>query len=192
MSAYRTLWRRVAAGTVGFGVLGAAGAMSLAEIVGVVVFLGVWGGALGYALSSELKRFRHPVPSGAGLAIGAALVLRGLAHLLGPLALAVVAALLLTSPYVVGLVVGWLRPRISPTDVVRAGSAAPDVALERQWVMSTALLEDASTDEERLLAIQTRAEILDDLTQRGGGRLPDYVWPPPPPQSRRQRGTREE
>jgi len=99
-----------------------------------------------------------------------------LSQVLGPAAVGVVAALVLTSPAVTSHMERRLRGRLLPTQTELAGMGAPDDALRRQWMESTHQLENASTLRERLLVVHLREQILDDLVERSGGAVPEYVW----------------
>ena len=100
----------------------------------------------------------------------------GLVLFLGPAAWVLLGALLLASPYVIAIVRRLVAKRLRPTDIESVGLASPDVSRRLQWVESTRQLHSASSDEDRLLVVELRAHILDDLVDRYGAELPVYVW----------------
>jgi hypothetical protein len=154
------------------------GTMRGQEAVAISFAAAVLGATLGYAWSKELA-VGHPVLGGAGLFVFPALVMPGLDHLLGPWAWVVAGGLVVTSPPVVGLVARGLHRtarRLESPGIERAALADEDNALRRRWMGSTALLESALTDEDRLVAVEVRGQILDALAERWGDHLPGYVW----------------
>jgi hypothetical protein len=177
MSSHRTLWLVAVAGTVGTAVVGSLGAMAWGSALLLGVLLAVFGGVLGLALGPELTgRVGRPVLAGAALAVATALSL-GLGHLIGGLpALGVVVALGALSPFVTSRAARWLRGRALPGRTLAAASAPPGEALRLQWKESGRQLAMATTPSELLLIVRVRQQILDDLLERSGGVLPDYVW----------------
>ena len=141
----------------------------------MIITLALFGAMMGWALSGEPPSQRRTIPLGIAL-FTAPFMVPGLVLFLGPAAWVLVGTLLLTSPYVVApigrLVAKWLRP----TDTESVGLAPPDEALRLQWVESTKQLHSASSAEVRLLLVAVREGILDDVVDRYGAQLPDYVW----------------
>jgi len=175
----RVLWALALAATTVVGALATLSALSPERAVATTFAMGAVGAVLGYAWSKDLPDVNHPVLVGAAVFGWPPLVIPGLVHSLGVWALAVAGVLLLASPYVLGIVARALHRtarRLESSDVERAALADEDDALRRQWLGSTALLETASTDEDRLVVVQVRAQILDELSERWGGQLPGYVW----------------
>ncbi len=178
MSVHRVVWALAVAATTLVGALATMGSMSQERAVATTLTTSAVGATLGYALSKDLPG-RHPVLAGAALFGWPTLVMPGLVHLLGPWALAVAGVLLVASPYVVGFIARGLHRtarQLESSDVEWAALADEDEPLRRQWLASTALLETVTTDEDRLVVVQARSQILDDLSERWGAQLPDYVW----------------
>jgi hypothetical protein len=160
------------------GAVSTMGTMRRQEALAISFAAAVLGATLGCAWSKELS-VGHPVLEGAGLFAFPALVMPGLDHLLGPWAWVVAGGLVVTSPAVGGLVARGLHRtarRLDLSDIELAALADEDDALRRQWLGSTALLETALTDEDRLVAVEVRGQILDALAKRWGDHLPGYVW----------------
>jgi hypothetical protein len=131
---------------------------------------------MGLALKQDLlPGIKHPILGGAALFV-APLLYPGLSQVLGPAAIGAIAALVLTSPWIVSFIGSRLRGRVLPSQTEVAGMAAPDEALRLQWMESTRQLERASTPRQRLLVVHLREQILNDLVERSGGALPDFVW----------------
>ncbi|WP_432479292.1 hypothetical protein [Nocardioides sp. GXQ0305] len=157
-------------------VAGTLVAVPLGGAVGIGLFLGVFGGAMGLAFRSDLPRVRHPVLAGAAVCAAPALY-PGLSEAVGHgAALAVVAALVLTCPWLHRRAARGLRRLVPPRSVGSGATAPPDRALRLQWDESTRQLERASTVGERLLLVRVREQILDDLVAASGGVLPGDVW----------------
>ena len=172
MRAYRIGWHVVNGAVCLLALVGTALAVQPVLFLAIGATLAMLGALLGVAFQEELKDVRHPVLTGAALATTPAL-LPGLTEVLGGATLAVTAVLVLTSPWVVGQAVRRLQPWLQPARIVQAGMAEPDEALRRQWVESTRLLGEATTSlAERMVVVQARQQILDDLAARNGGRLP--------------------
>jgi hypothetical protein len=175
MTTYRLAWR-LAAGASGLAALvGSVVAMRLEMFLAILFTMAMFGGVMGYAFKEDLPEVRHPILGGAVLFTTPTLY-PGLSQPLGAAAVGVVAALALTSPFIVAQAGNRLRPRMLPSRVVMAALAGPDEALRRQWMESTRQLDQAATIQGQLLIVQVREQILDDLTDRNGGQLPDYVW----------------
>lgn len=177
MTIHRVVWGCAVVATVAIGLAGTLLAVPLEAVVAVGLMLVVFGALMGYAFKDELPRVRHPILIGAALFTGPGLY-PGLAELLGPAAVGLVALLAVLSPPVVSLTVRRLRGRLLPSETECAAMAPPEQALRLQWVESTRQLERAATLDEQLLVVQAREQILDDLVERSNGVLPDYVWRP--------------
>ena len=175
MRTYRRAWRLVVAAMVLTAVAGTVVAMRLDLILAIVFTMVLFGGVMGYAFKDDLPEVRHPVLGAAALFTAPALY-PGLSQFLGAAAAAVVAVLVLTSPFVVARAGKRLRPRLLPPQVELAALAGPDEALRRQWTESTRQLDRAATLQDQLLIVRIREQILDDVVDRTGGQLPDYVW----------------
>jgi len=191
MSARDVVWRSAVTLTVALALLGTVRAMPLAVFAASSFALATVGAMLGLAFRPDLPGVRHPILGGALILLLPGLY-PGLAELVGPAAPGVVTVLVLTSPWLAARIVRWSRGRLLPTETQVAASAPPEEALRRQWEESTRLLELASTPRERMLAVDVRAQILDDLLRQTHGVLPGYVWasvPGPDGRGRTGRGT---
>ncbi len=176
MTRHRAIWLSTVVCVSLVGVVGTALVMPWTQAVGIAVCVGVFGTFIGFAFGEEFSSLRRTVLVCAALFGLSALVLPGLVHLCGPVAFGVVAALVLASPEASRPIVRLLRPHLGPPDLQRAGMADPNEALRRQWLAATAQLEEAARTSDRLLLVELRSRILDDLLERGDGRLPGYVW----------------
>lgn len=175
MKGYRRVWYAAATVTVGVALVGTLLTVPIASLVGLGMLLATFGGAMGLTYKPELPEIRHPVLLGAGLFTLPALY-PGLTHLVGVAALALVAVLVATSPWVWPRLVQWMRGRVLPTEDESAVLASPHDALRRQWEESTRQLARAPTVHDQLLLVMLREEILEDMISDGDGALPDYVW----------------
>lgn len=178
MKLHRAVWRIILAATTLVGALATLASTPQEQVVATTLTTAAVGAVLGYAVLMDTP-VRHHVLTGAALFGWPALVLPGLVDLLGPWAWVVTGVLVVASPYVVGFTAHGLHRRArqdESSDVARAALADVDEALRRQWLSSTALLETATTAEDRLAVVQARSQILDDLAERWGAGLPAYVW----------------
>lgn len=171
---HRRWWRSAVVITVLLAVVGTLLRVPLDGALGLGVLLAMFGAGLGHGFAPDLPHVRHPRLVGAALCTTPALY-PGLTELVGHLALALVALLVVTSPGV------WarLRRRLhSRPGLVGADAllAAPDVALRLQWEESTRQLGAARTPREKAGLVRLRQHILDDVLTRSGGELPGYVW----------------
>jgi hypothetical protein len=175
MRIYRLAWRFAAVAT-GFAALaGTVATMQPEAFLAILFTMAMFGGVMGYAFKDDLPQVRHPILGGVVLFTTPALY-PGLSQLLGAAAGGVIAVLVLTSPFVVDHAARHLRPRLVPSQVEVAGQAGPDEALQRQWTESTRQLNQAASLQDLLLIVHAREQILDELTDRTSGQLPDYVW----------------
>jgi len=175
MSTQRWLWR-VAVGVTGsVAVAGTVLIFSIEATFALLVATALFGAIMGLAVKGELPDDRHPILGGAAV-FAAPLLYPGLSLVLGPAAIGVVAALVLTSPWVASGIERRLRGRVLPSQTEVAGMAPPDEALRLQWMESTRELERASTLPERLLVVHLREQILNDLVERSDGAVPEFVW----------------
>lgn len=175
MSTWRKTWWTAAGLTAAAGALGTPAVMSTAAALTMLIMLALSGAGMGWAFSGEGPGIQRSILRGTGLFTAPCLV-PGLIHLLGPVAWALVATILLTSPTSVGLIRRLSARGLPPNHTDRAAPASPDAALRREWLESTRQLQRANSDSDRLLIVEVRAQILDDLVARYGGRLPRYVW----------------
>lgn len=171
----RRLWWCSYGAGVFLGALGAAASLGPAAGIGTLVVLGAVGALVGYAMGRESRTGRYGALVGGSLAAAPVLV-DGLVRLVGPVAAVIVAvAIVGTAPFVTAPIARALRSRArTRTDVEDAALASPDEALRRQWLASTGELARARNDRERLEVIEVRAQILNELAERG--RLPDFVF----------------
>lgn len=175
MTAWRTTWWTMAGLVAVAGAIGTPLALGKGHAVAMLVTLVLFGAMMGWAFSGEFPNLRRTIPLGIAI-FTVPFMVPGLVLFLGPALWALVGALLLTSPYVVAPIGRLVAKRLRRTDIESVGLASPDEALRLQWVESTRQLHSASSDEDRLLIIELRAHILDDLVDRYGPELPDYVW----------------
>lgn len=176
MAAWRTAWWAAAGGAAVVGAVFTPVAMGTGHAVPLLVSLSVLGAIMGWAVFGELPGVRHPVRLGIAT-FTTPFVMPGLLLLLGPAtAWALVGTLFVTSPYVQVPIRRLVAERQHPSDIHRAGHASPEEALRRQWLESTRQLRRAPSDADRLLVVDLRAQILDDLVVHNGGHLPPYVW----------------
>ncbi|WP_457208285.1 hypothetical protein [Nocardioides sp. P5_C9_2] len=178
MRAYRIGWHVVNGAVCLLALVGTALAVQPVLFLAIGATLAMLGALMGVAFQEELTSVRHPILTGAALATTPAL-LPGLATVLGGATLGVTALLVLSSPWVVAWVDRRLRPWLLPARIVQAGMAEPDEALRRQWAESTRQLAKATSLADRLVVVQARQQILDDVAARNGGRLPPFVWTTP-------------
>ena len=175
MTAWRTTWWTMAGLVAVAGALGTPLAMGKAHAVSLLVTLALFGAMMGWAFSGEFLKLRRTIPLGIAI-FTAPFMMPGLVLILGPAAWALVGTLFLTCPYVVQPIRRLVTKRLPPVDTERAGLAPPDEALRLQWLESAKQLHSASSDKDRLLLVEVRAGILDDVADRYGAQLPDYVW----------------
>ncbi|MGD9960136.1 hypothetical protein [Nocardioides sp.] len=176
MRVLRSLWLCAFAVVTVVGAAATVASMSLLGTLITTLTMGVFGAALGYALGQDLPG-RGLIQKGAVIFGWPVLVLPGLAPLLGPWLLAVIGGLIVTSPDAIRAAYRVLgRRRTASSELHHAAEADTEDALRLQWAASSAQLEGARTDRDRLLVIEVRSQILDDLTERYGAHLPDYVW----------------
>ena len=179
----RRLWWCSFGTVIAAGALGAAVALGPVRGLGTLAVLGAVGAVVGYAMGRESRNGRYGALVGASLAAAPVLV-DGLVRLLGPVAGVTVSVVVVgTAPFVTTPTARWLRSRPSArADVAQAALAGPDEALRRQWLASTAELERARNDRERLEVVHVREQILDALADEG--RLPDFVFDQPGKEAR--------
>lgn len=175
MTAWRTTWWTIAGLVAVAGAIGTPLALGTAHAVSMLVTLVLFGAMLGWAFSGEFPKLRRTIPLGIAI-FTVPFMVPGLVLFLGPAAWALVGALLLTSPYLVAPIGRLVARRLQPTDTESVGLASPGEALRLQWVESTKQLHSASNAEDRLLLVEVRAGILNDVADRYGAQLPDYVW----------------
>lgn len=175
MRTCRHVWSAATGAVCLLGLGGTALAAAPILILWTGFALAVFGGLMALTFKEELAGVRHPVLSGAVLATTPAL-LPGLTRVLGDATAPVLLVLVLTSPWVVERAERRLRPWLGPARILRAGMAAPDEALRRQWAESTRQLGEATTVGDRLIVVHVRQQILDDVAARYGDRLPAFVW----------------
>lgn len=175
MSTYRVLWRVVATITVLLASVATAFTMDLGVIFAVAFALAVFGALIALTLRDDLEHVKHPVLKGAALAVVPTLV-PGLSQVAGPAGTATAAVVALASPWVVSRVLRSVQPWLLPSRLVQAGMADEDEALRRQWAESTRQLRRAATVADRLVVVQVRQQILDDIAVRSGCPLPAFVW----------------
>jgi len=175
MTAWRTTWWTMAGLVAVAGALGTPLAVGKAHAVSLLFTLSLFGAMMGWAFSGEFPNLRRTIPLGIAI-FTAPFMVPGLVLFFGPAAWALVGTLLVTSPYVAAPVCRLVAKRLRPTDTKSVGLAPPDEALRLQWVESTKQLHNASSGEDRLLLVEVRAGILDDIADRYGALLPDYVW----------------
>lgn len=175
MSTYRVVWRVVATITVLLAAVATAFTMELGVIFAAAFALAVFGTLIALTLRDDLGHVRHPVPKGAALAVVPVLV-PGLSHVAGPAGTATAVVVAAGSPWVLTRVLRRVRPWLLPSLLVQAGMADEDDALRRQWAESTRQLQRATTVAERMVVVQVREQILDDVVARSGGPLPSFVW----------------
>jgi hypothetical protein len=183
MRTYRSVWRVVVTVVALVAVVATALTMPPGLFLAVAVAMGLFGGLIAVSFQEDLADVRHPVVKGVVLAVAVTLI-PGFSRLLGPAAATAAVVLVLAAPWLVEKVLDRVRRRSGPTRLTRAGLAEPDEALRRQWVESTRQLAQATTVAERMIVVQVREQILDDVAARHGGWLPPYVWPLPDAQSR--------
>jgi hypothetical protein len=90
------------------------------------------------------------------------------------IAWALIGILLTTSASIVLNISRLIPNRCLPSDAERAGMAPPDEALRRQWTESTKQLCNASSDDDRLLLVGLRAQVLDDIVDRRDRMCPGW------------------
>lgn len=178
MRTYRRLWRTTAGATALLAVGGSLVAIPATMFLAIVFTTVTFGALLALVFKEDLVGVRHPAVAGAVLAT-APVLCPGLEYLLGPAAFGLAAVLVLASPSVVRRADPWLRRWLLPSRLEQAGMADPDEGLRRQWVESTRQLAEATSVADRMLVVQARRQILDDLTERTGGELPAFVWATP-------------
>lgn len=175
MSTWRKTWWTAAGLIAAAGALGTPGVMGTWPALTMLVMMALSGAGIGWAFTAENTDVRRSTRLGMWL-VTAPFLVPGLVHLLGPVAWVLVGGVLVTSPPSV-----WLVRRFSSTAPGGnrnggATPASPDDGLRREWLESTRQLREAASDGDRLLIVEARAQILDDLSARHGGRLPRYVW----------------
>lgn len=175
MSTYRVAWRVVATITVLLAAVATAFTMDPGVILAVAFALAVFGALIALTLRDDFEHVKHPVLKGAALAVVPTLV-PGLSQVAGPAGTATAVVVALASPWVVSRVLGSVQPWLLPSRLVQAGMADEDEALRRQWAESTRQLRRAGTVADRLVVVQVRQQILDDITARSGCPLPAFVW----------------
>lgn len=179
---HTVLWRLALGLTATLAVAGTLGTFPLVVLLGIGSCFASFGAMTGLAFKTDLPRVRHPVLGGAALAL-APCSTPGLAHVLAA-AVAWSVLMIVMSPLVSRWLISILRGRVLPSQIQQAGMAPLDDALRRQWEASTRMLDNSATLSERLLVVDLRDQILEDLLDQAGGVLPDYVWAAP----RGQRG----
>lgn len=175
MRTCRHLWFTAVGVVLLLGLGGTAVSVAPSLILWTGFALAVFGALMAVSFKDDLAGVRHPVLSGAVLATTPAL-LPGLSRVLGDATVPVLALLVLASPWVVVRAERRLRPWLGPARMVRAGMAAPDDALRRQWAESTRQLAEATSVADRLIVVHVRQQILEDIAARHGGQLPTFVW----------------
>lgn len=184
MMTHTLLWRFAVGLTVTVAVAGTLGTFPLVALLAIGACLASFGAMLGLAFKTDLPRVRHPVLGGVALALAPG-SMPGLAHVIGPAAAVAWGVLLIVmSPLACGWLISIMRGRVLPSRIQQAGMAPLDDALRRQWETSRGMLDSSATLSERLLVVDLREQILEDLLDQAGGVLPDYVWAAP----RGQRG----
>ncbi len=190
MRTERLLWRSAVTLTAAAALAATAATTPIQQILGVGLMLAAFGGIMGLAFRADLPPVKHPILGGAFLFIVPGL-LPGLSSLVGPAGtLAVVGLLVVTSPPVASWIVGAMRGRVLPSQTEVAATAPRHEALRRQWEESTRLLDLAPTMRDRMLLVNLREQILDDVAQQADGALPDYVLAPAPGRGGRGRSSR--
>jgi hypothetical protein len=180
MKTCRNLWFIAVAVACLIGLGGTIVTVPLSLVLWTGVALAAFGALMALSFKEDLADVRHPLLWGAALAIAPALV-PGLSRVLGDATLPVVVGLVVASPWIVALAQRRLRQWLRPASIVRAGMAAPDEALRRQWEESTRQLGEAASVADRLVVVHVREQILDDVAARHGGQLPAFVWDRPSP-----------
>ena len=175
MSTYRVVWRVVATITVLLAAVATAFTMELGVLLAVAFALAVFGALIALTLRDDLENVRHPVLKGAALAMVPTLV-PGLSQVAGPAGTATAAVVALASPWVVSRVLRSMHPWLLPSRLVLAGHPGLHEALRRQWAESTRQLRRAGSVADRLVVVQVRQQILDDIAMRSGCPLPSFVW----------------
>jgi hypothetical protein len=160
------------------GLAGTAAGVAPVLILWTGFALAVFGALLALSFKEDLAGVRHPILWGAALATTPALV-PGLSDVLGDATAPVLIVLTLTSPWVLAQAEKRLRPWLGPARIVRAGMAAPEEALRRQWAESTRQLGEATSSADRLMVVAVRQQILDDIAAQHAGQLPPFVWDQP-------------
>jgi hypothetical protein len=173
-------WVAVTAGSVGTIL-----SLGPPRAIATLLTLAVVGGAIGYIIGRELPSSRYAATSGAAI-VSAPVLIDGLVELSGAAVAGCVFVLLLcTAPFLVRPALRQLRRRTAgPAPIEEAALASPDEALRLQWRSTTAQLAKARDARERLLVVQLREQILDEILERDGGRLPEFVFDQTGPTSR--------
>lgn len=174
MRTCRHLWFTAIGVVSVLGLVGTVVAVEPALILWTGFALAVFGALMAVAFKDDLEGVRHPAAWGAVLAMAPAL-LPGLSRVLGDATLFVLVLLVVGSPWVLAWAERRLRPWLGPARLLRAGLAAPDEALRRQWTESTRQLAEATSVADRMIVVHVRQQILDDLAAEHGGQLPAFV-----------------
>lgn len=159
--------------TVLLGLAGSFLALGAVRTLALASGMSVLGAAVHLARSRRLPVPRHPV-----LTITACIAVLGLLSCLivlpGGAAVLVLVGVLIATASVVGLIHrGEVYRPVHPVATGGTGAADP---LEREWMHSTAQLQESRSVADRLVLVGARQHILDDLLERNEGRVPGYVW----------------
>lgn len=181
----RRLWWSCFGVAVAAGSVGTIASLGPAQGMATLLTLVVVGGLIGFIVGRELPESRYAATAGAAV-VAAPVLIDGLVELFGPaVAVTVFVLVVATAPFVTGPVVRLVQRRTAmPDPVEEAGLASPDEALRLQWRSSSAQLARARDARERMLVVELRAQILDEIAERDGGRLPDFVFDQTGPRSR--------
>ncbi|RYP84053.1 hypothetical protein EKO23_17405 [Nocardioides guangzhouensis] len=181
----RRLWWTFFGVAVAAGSVGTLASLGPAQGIATLLTLLVVGGLIGFIVGRELPSSHYAVTGGATL-VAAPVLIDGVVELFGPaVAFTVLVLVVATAPFVTGPVLRLVQRRTAvPEEVEEAALASPDEALRLQWRSSSAQLAQARNARERLLVVELRAQILDELAERDGGRLPDFVFDQTGPRSR--------
>ncbi|MET1058582.1 MAG: hypothetical protein ABWX84_03235 [Nocardioides sp.] len=183
VTAYRLLWRAAVATTVlltGIVTLLTLGVVRSA--VAVTLMMGM-GALYGFLLGPSLPQARHPVLTGAAISGGATLVVVGAPGATHGMGLVLLAALVGTSPTLVGRLTARLSARVSAPVSAPVGLDGFDVLvrawdddeLTMAWYQSEAALHEAATVEELARLAVVRQLYLDELERRSPESFPRWL-----------------
>jgi hypothetical protein len=144
---------------------------SLALVTG----LGFLGVAVCLTRSGYLPTLRHPVRT-ITMWIAVLGLLSCLLVLPGGAAVLALGAMFATTAAALCLIRRQALVIRRRVDLQVPSGNGPDDDLRREWLSSVAQLGTTPTSSDRLTIVQARQGILDDILDRSGGLVPEYVW----------------
>lgn len=175
MSVYAGVWNGVVSATVVISLVGGAQQPGWFAMFVCSGLIGLLGGLFHYTWVDDVRLPSSDVARSAVLTGLVALVVVGLPSIVGAWTLVVVAALVLSSPELIGLLGQRIR-RKRPLPSTRRLRHYADAELGYRWCASGAQLRHPGTTPERRLAlVEERSRLLDELERRDPHKFQDRL-----------------